>query len=100
MIKLENITNVFNGFTSHSDDYKGAMYINIYKNLPKAYYIYYDKNDELVYKLASNPFNAINETNAKIDEFYSDAYCDTPLAKEADKAFMVKGDRITDWKFK
>lgn len=69
MIKLENITNVFNGFTSHSDDYKGAMYINIYKNLPKAYYIYYDKNDKLVYKLASNPFNAINETNSKIDEF-------------------------------
>lgn len=69
MIKLENITNIFNGFTSHSDDYKGAMYINIYKKLPKCYYIYYNKNNELTYKIASNPFNAVNETNAKIDEF-------------------------------
>ena len=35
----------------------------------------------------------------KIDEFYSDAYCDTPLAEIAEKSFMVKGDKISDWKF-
>ncbi len=38
--------------------------------------------------------------NSKIDEFYSDAYCDTPLAKEAEKSYMVKRDVIKDWKFK
>ena len=35
-----------------------------------------------------------------IDEFYSDAYCDTPLAEKAVKSFMVKGDRLSDWKFR
>ncbi len=38
--------------------------------------------------------------NSVIDEFYSDAYCDTPLAEEAVKSFMVKGDKINDWKFR
>ena len=38
--------------------------------------------------------------NAIIDEFYSDAYCDTPLAEIAVKSFMVKRDKISDWKFK
>ncbi len=32
-----------------------------------------------------------------IDEFYSDHYSDEPLASIADKAFIVKGDKITDW---
>ncbi len=32
-----------------------------------------------------------------IDEFYSDHYSDEPLANIADKAFIVKGDKITDW---
>ncbi|MCH5186708.1 MAG: HAD-IB family phosphatase [Oscillospiraceae bacterium] len=32
-----------------------------------------------------------------IDEFYSDSYSDLPLAKLARKAFMVKGNRITEW---
>lgn len=38
--------------------------------------------------------------DAKIDEFYSDAYCDTPLAEIAEKSFMVKGDKISPWKFR
>ncbi len=36
----------------------------------------------------------------KIDEFYSDSYCDTPLAELAERSFMVKGDLIKPWKFK
>ena len=36
----------------------------------------------------------------KIDEFYSDSYNDEPLARMSEKAFMVKGDTITEWKFK
>jgi len=38
--------------------------------------------------------------NAQIDEFYSDAYCDTPLAEIAKSSFMVKGDKVSDWKFR
>ena len=33
-----------------------------------------------------------------IDEFYSDRYVDTPVAKIAKKAIMVKGDKLTPWK--
>ena len=32
-----------------------------------------------------------------IDEFYSDLYCDTPLARLADKAFIVKGEELIPW---
>ena len=35
--------------------------------------------------------------NAEIDEFYSDSLSDTPLALEAKRAFLVKGDQILDW---
>lgn len=38
--------------------------------------------------------------NAVIEEFYSDSYHDTPLAKIAKKAYMVKGFKIEEWKFK
>ena len=37
--------------------------------------------------------------DAVIDEFYSDSYSDTPLAKISKKAFIVKGDKILDWDF-
>lgn len=36
--------------------------------------------------------------NGEIDEFYSDKYCDTPLAKLAKKAYIVKGENLSDWK--
>ena len=38
--------------------------------------------------------------NGEIDEFYSDMYCDTPLAELAKKAFIVKGEKLSPWKFK
>lgn len=38
--------------------------------------------------------------DGKIDEFYSDSYSDTPLAEIAQKAYIVKGDKISDWIFK
>ena len=37
--------------------------------------------------------------NVRINEFYSDSYSDTPMAKIAENAFMVKNDNISDWKF-
>ena len=37
--------------------------------------------------------------DAQIDEFYSDSLHDTPLAKEAKRAFLVKRDEILPWPF-
>lgn len=37
--------------------------------------------------------------NNQIEEFYSDSYSDTPLAKIAEKAYIVKGNKISDWDF-
>lgn len=34
-----------------------------------------------------------------IDNFYSDSHSDDPLARIAAKAYMVKGETLTDWKF-
>ena len=38
--------------------------------------------------------------NAKIKEFYSDSFSDTPMAEISEKAFMIKGTKISDWIFK
>ena len=35
---------------------------------------------------------------APINEFYSDSTSDTPLAKLAAKAFLVKGDTLKEWR--
>ncbi len=37
--------------------------------------------------------------DATVEEFYSDSYSDTPMAKLAEKAYLVKGDKITEWQF-
>lgn len=34
---------------------------------------------------------------AHIHQFYSDSYSDTPLARLADEAFLVKGNLLTSW---
>ncbi|MBQ8163262.1 MAG: HAD-IB family phosphatase [Clostridia bacterium] len=34
----------------------------------------------------------------EIDEFYSDLYCDTPLARLSKRAYIVKGEKLKDWK--
>jgi HAD superfamily phosphoserine phosphatase-like hydrolase len=38
--------------------------------------------------------------NGKIDEFYSDSYSDSPLAEIAGKAYIVKGEKLSEWEFK
>lgn len=35
--------------------------------------------------------------NGKIENFYSDNYCDSPLAEISEKAFLVKGDKLENW---
>ncbi len=37
--------------------------------------------------------------DAQIDSFYSDHYSDEPLAKIAEKAYIVEGNKILDWNF-
>jgi phosphoserine phosphatase len=32
-----------------------------------------------------------------VEEFYSDALSDAPMARIAQRAFLVKGDRVTPW---
>ena len=36
----------------------------------------------------------------EIDKFYSDMYCDEPLALLSKEAFIVKGEKLSPWKFK
>lgn len=36
--------------------------------------------------------------DAEVDEFYSDLYCDTPMARLAKRAYIVKGEKLTPWK--
>lgn len=38
--------------------------------------------------------------DAEIDSFFSDMYCDTPLALIAKEAFIVKGESLKPWNFK
>lgn len=38
--------------------------------------------------------------NSKIDKFYSDRYCDTPLAELSKEAYIVKGEKLSKWKNK
>ena len=42
-------------------------------------------------------FREVFGEEAVIEEFYSDSRNDTPMAKEAKKAYMVKGEEITEW---
>lgn len=37
--------------------------------------------------------------NVKIDCFYSDSKSDIPMAKQAEKAFLVQGNKIKEWKY-
>lgn len=37
---------------------------------------------------------------AKVEEFYSDSYSDTPMAEIAKKAYLVKQDKLFEWDFK
>ena len=37
--------------------------------------------------------------DAEIDEFYSDSHSDDPLARQAKKAFLVKGNKLEEWRF-
>lgn len=60
MINLDNIYKVFNDFNQHTDDYLGAMFINIFKEFPKCYRIYFDNDKQLKYMENIKSFENIN----------------------------------------
>ena len=59
-MELNNIFKVFENFNQHTDDYLGAMFINIFKKIPKYYRIYFDENKELKYLSTTEAFESIN----------------------------------------
>lgn len=64
----EDIVKAFTGFNSHSDDYLGALYIQIMHDLPVSYRIFFNKSGELKHKIASESFGYRSEIDKKIDE--------------------------------
>lgn len=47
MISINNILTTFDSFDSRKSDYFGLMFINIFRKLPRSYYVYFNENDEL-----------------------------------------------------
>lgn len=39
-------------------------------------------------------------TQENVEDFYSDSHADDPLAAAARRAFMVKGEKLSPWKFR
>lgn len=67
MLKSD-ITKIFTNFNSHTDDYLGAMYINIYNELPQCYRVYYLDDKELHYQHSSESFYDIRKNQKyKVD---------------------------------
>ena len=57
MISTNNIINAFENFDNRKSDFYGLMFINIFKRLPHAYYVYFNEKDELEILERSKPFN-------------------------------------------
>ena len=68
MNKKENICTAFKGFNSHSDDYLGALYVQIMHDLPVCYRVFFNKQGKLSYKTAIESFGYRAEIDNKIDE--------------------------------
>lgn len=49
-MNVENIYKLFENFNIHSDEYLGAIYINVFHKFPVAYRVYYNENEELTYQ--------------------------------------------------
>lgn len=64
----EDIVQAFKGFNSHSDDYLGALFIQITHELPISYRVFFNKTGELKYKISAESFGYRSEIDKKIDE--------------------------------
>ena len=102
MLKSD-ITKIFTNFNSHTDDYLGAMYINIYNELPQCYRVYYLDNKELHYQHSSESFYDIRKNQKykvdcrkllqnlkdKQDELGVEVFCYSP------HEFLVLGNKYS-----
>ena len=68
MIDKEKILQYFKTFTSHHDDYQGAMFMALFGELAQDYRVYFDRDGNLQYKEAWKSFGYRDEVNVKIDE--------------------------------
>lgn len=68
MIDKEKIIKLFTYFNSHTDDYLGAMFINLFNEFPMCYRVYYDDTDKLLYNSSVGAFESIKfSVKSKID---------------------------------
>ena len=102
MLKSD-ITKIFTNFNSHTDDYLGAMYINIYNELPQCYRVYYLDDKELHYQHSSESFYDIRKNQKykvdcrkllqnlkdKQDELGVEVFCYSP------HEFLVLGNKYS-----
>ena len=67
-MNYDNLYKIFENYSSHTDDYLGVLYINIFHKFPRAYRIYYNENEELVYQDSFESFQEARKTiKKKID---------------------------------
>ena len=102
MLKSD-ITKIFTNFNAHTDDYLGAMYINIYNELPQCYRVYYLDDKELHYQHSSESFYDIRKNQKykvdcrkllqnlkdKQDELGVEVFCYSP------HEFLVLGNKYS-----
>lgn len=62
-----NISKAFDNWTSSKDDFNGALYINIFNDVPRAFRIYYNDKNELIYSRSTNIFDR-NTISAEVDD--------------------------------
>ena len=65
MTNINNIIQTFNSFDNRKSDFFGSMFINIFKKLPHAYYIFFNEKDELEILFRSKPFE-YKKTNREL----------------------------------
>ena len=64
----DNIFEVFKRFDSHTDNYLGAIYVNIFHKFPRSYRIFYGEDGELTYQDSVDSFQeARKKIKKKID---------------------------------
>lgn len=55
------IIECFKNFSSHTDDYLGAFFINMFQKLPMCYRIYYDNDKKLRWQSSTDSFEQIRQ---------------------------------------
>ena len=62
-----NIFKTFDDFSTHRDDYMGALFINIFNKLPKVYKVFFDNKNEIVYHKSIQRFDYYKDVGVKFN---------------------------------